>query len=94
MNQPQVPEYKLVDLSNHLLGVQNAVLSLGQVPVGDEMRLAFTIRTPSTTLTVLLAKVDAEAWSKQLSRETQRMSGTGLIVAAGAIPPAFMSKQG
>lgn len=94
MNQQQPPQYTLIDMSNHLIATCEAVLTLGQVPIGNEMRLAHTVRTPSTTLTVLLAKVDAEAWAKQLSREAQRMSGTGLIVANSPVPPAFLGKQG
>lgn len=88
-----VQSYKLVDPSNHLLAVQDAVLTIGQVPVGDETRLAVTIRTPSCTVTVLLDKLSAEGWDKQFHREVQRMSGTGLVTSA-AIPDSLLRKRG
>ncbi len=51
---------------------------------GQMMRLA--IRTPDTTLVVLLRREDVNAWGLWLCEQAAGMSG--LIVPPGLIPPA------
>ena len=74
-----------VDASNSLLGEVPAQLStaLMQTPAGQ--RLALTIRTASTTLTVLLAAADAKAWGANVNAAADQMSTSGLIVAAPSL---------
>ena len=74
-----------VDASNSLLGETPAQLStaLMQTPAGQ--RLALTIRTASTTLTVLLAAADAKAWGANVKAAADQMSTSGLIVAAPSL---------
>ena len=75
-----------VDASNSLLGEVPAQLStaLMQTPAGQ--RLALTIRTASTTLTVLLAAADAKTWAANISGSAAQMSTAGLIVAGAGVP--------
>jgi len=81
MTQPQpVPP---VDPGNQLLGETAALLSTALIDTPAGQRLALTIRTPSTTLTVLLIKADADAWAANLAGTARQMSRSGLIVANG-----------
>jgi hypothetical protein len=59
--------------------------ALIDTPAGQ--RLVLTIRTASTTLTVLLEKVDAVAWLANLKAVADSMSSSGLVVAGAALPP-------
>ena len=79
MTQPAPPP---VDPGNHLLSEQAAVMTASLVQTSVGQRLAYTIRTPSVTLTVFLGKDDALAWGGQLRNIAKQMSGSGLIVAA------------
>lgn len=84
MTQPAPPP---VDPGNGLLSETPAQLftSLIQGPGGQ--RMALTIRTPSTTLTVMLAKQDADAWARMIKQVADAMSGSGLIVAPNGVVP-------
>jgi hypothetical protein len=75
-----------LDTGNTLLGENPAILftALVQTPLGQ--RLAVTIRTPSTTLTVFLAGQDAKTWAANLATAAAPMSGAGLVAANGNVP--------
>jgi hypothetical protein len=70
-----------------LLGETPAQLSTAVVQTPAGQRLAFTIRTPSTTVTVFLAGKDAKAWASNMSQVAGSMSANGLMVAGGKITP-------
>ncbi len=76
---PEIP----VDQANPLLSETPAriITALLETPAGQ--RLALTIRTPSTTLTVLLGSQDAKTWAQLLTNAAAQMSQSGLIVANG-----------
>jgi hypothetical protein len=87
MTTPVPQEVPPFDQGNALLGETPAQMSASLIgtPVGQ--RLALTIRTPSTTLTVLLAGKDAQSWAAMLTKTADMMSASGLIVAGpGAVP--------
>jgi hypothetical protein len=71
------------DTGNPLLAEQPAWFGCGLVDTPAGQRLALTTRTPTTTLTVLLAGKDARDWAKQLTQAADAMSVTGLVVAGG-----------
>ena len=73
------------DASNGLLGETPAQLTtaLMQTPTGQ--RMALTIRTPSTTLTVLLQGADAKSWAATLTGAASQMSVSGLVIANGHV---------
>jgi hypothetical protein len=74
------------DAGNPLLGEVPAQLTTTLMETAAGQRLALTIRTPSTTVTVLLQSGDARAWASALTRAADSMSAAGLIVAgAGAL---------
>ena len=84
MSTPQPPQ--VVDPSNSLLGETPATLVTALVETPQGQRLVLTIRTASTTLTVLLAAADAKAWANQIKAIADQMSASGLIVAAPGLP--------
>ena len=63
------------DTGNQLLGIvpQNLTCSLVDTPVGQ--RLCATLRTTDATLTVFLAKDEAEQWVQVLRQTIGSMSG-------------------
>jgi hypothetical protein len=67
-----------VDFGNKLLSIVpvNLTVSLQETPAGQ--RLAVTVRTVDTTLTVFLAKDEVEAWQTALASGKAGM--TGLIL--------------
>ena len=71
-----------VDAGNPLLAETPSQLTTALLQTAGGQRLAVTIRTPSTTLTLLLGKADADAWAVNLKNAAVQMSGSGLIVAA------------
>jgi hypothetical protein len=71
----------LFDEGNKLLGELPAQLTTDVIDTVAGQRLALTIRTPTTTLTVFLQGADAKNWAKQLSSEAAVMSSSGLIAA-------------
>lgn len=84
MTQPEPPP---VDTGNQLLGETPATLTTALMQTAGGQRLALTIRTPSTTLTVLLGKADADMWARNVSGTASAMSASGLIVASGSVTP-------
>ena len=80
MTQAEPPP---VDQGNQLLGETPAQLSTALIQTGDGQRLMLTIRTPSTTLTVLLKQPDGLTWGSNIKAAADQMSRTGLIVATG-----------
>lgn len=76
---PQVvPGKPPVDLGNDLLSIvpQNLTVSVQETPAGQ--RLAVTIRTVDTTLTLFLAKDEVDGWIRALGAGKAGM--TGLIL--------------
>ena len=84
MSTPQ--QSQPVDPSNPLLGEVPAALFTALVQTPQGQRMALTIRTASTTLTVLLATADAKTWAAQIKQIADQMSASGLIVAAPGLP--------
>lgn len=83
---PQDMPVPPVDMGNPLLGPGPAMLNLHRItPPGGQQVLTLTIRTPSTTLTVMLGRDDALAWARMLRAEAQRLSG--LIVPTNGTGP-------
>jgi len=78
------PEMPPVDTGNPLLNEGPAILQATpvQTPAGE--RLALTIKTTTTTLTILLIKDDAGRWRDTITEGVGRMNG--LIVANGSMP--------
>jgi hypothetical protein len=76
-----------VDPGNQLLAETSAQLTTGLIQTPAGQRLALTIRTPSTTLTVLLQQGDARAWAAGILGAANQMSSSGLIVANGSGMP-------
>ncbi len=84
---PQEPQGRPVfDLGNNLLGEQPAQIDLKKVPTPGGERLAFTLRTPSTTCTAFLTGKDAKTWARILTREAEGMSETKLVTGNGMVP--------
>lgn len=71
------PQYALFDESNHILAMTEAVLTTGLVDTPEGKRLGLTIRTSSTTLTVVLDRIEGSAWRDQLTRALTEMSEAG-----------------
>jgi hypothetical protein len=65
----------LLDTGNQLLAVSPAELQTSTMNLPQGQFMVLTIRTPTTTLTVMLAKGDAEAWAKVITTEATGMSG-------------------
>ena len=82
MTAPQVPP---VDPGNQLLSEVPALFTAALFATPQGQRLALTVRTASTTLTVLLAGPDARNWAQQLAAAAEAMSTAGLIVANGKL---------
>lgn len=83
---PAPPQPQPVDVANSLLGETPAQMTAGQIQTAAGQRMALTIRTPSTTLTVLLGEADAKAWAAGLTAAAGQMSKSGLIIANGNVP--------
>lgn len=83
MTQPQMPP---VDPGNHLLAEVPAQFTTAIIASPQGQRLALTIRTATTTLTVLLPGPDARNWAQMLTRTAESMSVAGLIIANGHLP--------
>jgi hypothetical protein len=80
---PQQP----FDTGNPLLAAGPAQMTTALMDTPGGQRLAVTIRTASTTLTVLLSQEDARTWGSNITATSKQMSAAGLIVAgAGAVP--------
>jgi hypothetical protein len=82
-----MPQPLPVDAGNDLLGECPAALFLAVMEIpGAGQRLAVTIRTASTTLTVLLNRDDAKLWAANIARGAAQMSAAGLVIAGGVQP--------
>lgn len=79
--EAQLPPMPPVDTGNPLLGECQAILQCTPVNTPAGQRLAVTIKTQSTTLTVFLIKDDAGNWRDALSDGVGRMNG--LIIPGG-----------
>lgn len=84
MTVPQAPPF---DAGNSLLAETPALLTTSLLDTPSGQRLAVTVRTPSTTLTVLLNGADAKTWGDHLSAQAAPMSRSGLVVASGGALP-------
>lgn len=71
------------DAANDLLGPAPANLTTALLEIPGGQRLGVTVRTPTTTLTVMLTKADAVLWAKLITEAAGRMSGSGLVAATG-----------
>jgi hypothetical protein len=78
---PELPGPSPFDAANELLAEvpANLMLSMIQTPPGQRMTL--TIRTATTTLTVVLTKEKAAEWGQLISGQAGLMTGSGLFVA-------------
>ena len=85
MTGPQPQPVPPVDPGNQLLAETPAQLTTALVDTPGGQRLAMTVRTHSTTMTILLQGSDAKTWAQQLTRDAALMSGAGLVVANGAL---------
>lgn len=77
----KTPAAPVFDVGNILLSDGPAQLTTAPVSTPGGQRLAVTVRTGSTTVTVFLAKDDVKNWRDQLSTEHGKM--TGLIIPPG-----------
>jgi hypothetical protein len=74
----------LADPGNVLLAPGPQELTTGKLPqTPDGPKVVLTIRTPTTTLTVMLGKADAITWGRKITGEAEGMSGAGLITGNG-----------
>ena len=78
---PDQPQPAPVDTGNGLLGETPAQVTTALMQTPHGQRLALTIRTASTTLTVLLGAEDARTWGAHITSAADQMSSAGLIVA-------------
>ncbi len=84
MTTPPVSPF---DQGNPLLAETPSQMTTVLLDTPAGQRLALTIRTPSATMTVLLAGKNAREWAAMLTRTADTMSASGLIVAGpGAVP--------
>lgn len=83
--QPEVVQpAATIDAGNNLLAERPATIVTSRLAMaGYPERVCLTVRTETTTLTVLLSKADALAWSAQLKTEAGGLSGTGLLTGKG-----------
>ena len=82
-----------IDPGNSLLAETPAQITTALIPAPSGQRMALTIRTQTTTLTVLLTQADAKTWGEQITTGAAAMSGSGLIVASGHQMPATRDGQ-
>ena len=80
----QLPPMPPVDTGNPILNEGPAIITATPVTTAAGQRLALTIRTPTTTVTILLIKDDAGRWRDTITDGISRMNG--LILANGALP--------
>lgn len=80
----QLPPMPPVDPGNPILNEGPAVFMATPVNTQGGQRLAVTIRTPTTTITILLIKDDAKSWRDTFTEGIGKMSG--LIIANGSAP--------
>lgn len=75
----------LFDTGNTMLGVgEPAQMIIGKIPTPAGEVGVVTIRTRTTTLTITLDKAQTADWRDTLAQLCDQLSGTTLIVPAGA----------
>ena len=74
------------DQGNGLLAETPAQMQTALIDTPAGQRMVLTIRTASTTLTVLLSAADAKQWGSNLVGTAAKMSASGLVVAGAAMP--------
>ncbi len=85
-NQPQPPAaVPPVDPGNNMLTETPAQLTCAHVDTPAGKRLAVTIRTASTTLTVLLDRDNGQQWGALITQAAATMSSL-IVAGAGGIP--------
>lgn len=80
---PQPPPY---DLGNTLLSETEAQITCALIDTTTGQRMVLTVRTDSTTLSVLLSREDARKWAAVIKGVGDQMSG--LVVAGPGVIPA------
>ena len=80
--QPAPVDIPILDPGNPILTEGPALASIGQTQTPAGSRVILTIRTSSTTLTVLLDRDDALNWARLLRQEAQGLST--LLLPPGA----------
>lgn len=83
-----------LDAGNPLLGPCAARLETGTLAVSGSQLGVVTIRTASTTLTVLLKAADVKVWAKLLTGLGDSMSSSGLTVVSESLLPPGSSRPG
>jgi hypothetical protein len=71
----RAPAAPVFDTGNQLLTDGPAQLVTAPIPTPAGQRLALTVRTGSTTVTVFLTKADVANWRDQLATEHGKMNG-------------------
>jgi hypothetical protein len=72
-----IPEY--IDPNNPILATGPARLDTGTITVPQAGKLGvFTVRTPSTTVTVMLSAEDARSWADLFDEVARDLGGTKL----------------
>jgi hypothetical protein len=80
-------EPSLGDTGNGLIAPGPAQMMTGLLPTPAGQRLVLTIRTSSATVTVFLAKEDAETWARTIAATAAKLSASGLIIPGnGQVP--------
>lgn len=89
MTQPQQPQQPQTpfDTGNGLLNPTDCVMAVTAVKGPQGERLAVTLRTASTTMTVFLDKASADNWASTLKTAASKM--TNLILANGSDLPTL-----
>jgi hypothetical protein len=70
----------LFDTGNTMLARVQCNLVVGKIPTPDGERGVATIRTQTTTLTVILDKAEAMRWQDTLRELAESLSGTALVL--------------
>lgn len=74
------------DQGNGLLAETPAQMSTALIQAPGGQRMVLTVRTASTTMTVLLSREDARLWGRNITATADQMSAAGLVVAGATMP--------
>lgn len=88
MTTPAQPPF---DTGNALFGETPAQMTTALIDTPAGQRLALTLRTASTTMTVLLQRDDARNWAQLIKQVSDQMSGL-IVAGAGAMPSGVLGK--
>ncbi|SRR6266568_9426861 len=83
VNQPQ--QVPLVDAGNQMLSPVEARLDAGTVSTPAGVMAVITIRTASTTLTIMLGRNDLQTWLGVLNGLTGKMGGALVPASPGEL---------